>query len=673
MKSSNRYNLRKRVRKPEENSARKRIKIKSDTESDEDFSPDDYSRESEENSDEENSDEENSDEENSDEENSDEENSDEENSDKENSDEENSDKENSDEEDSDEEETEEEDSDEESEIHPSVFRTLGYGYRPGGKALDDQEERNEFFEPDTEDLSNEITNHVMKKFAKLGLSKKELKKAVESSMKQARADVFDEYCDSKPKDKRWKVGLDKETVKRLEPLLKKLRLDIQKEKPTISKILEVRIPRSDKMKALERFNVLENTEQHSMERIAIENEIKDIFRIEKGIGKDLERYEKEETKIKELVGDYNSFLKRQILDLDAIDEVKAKIYEMYLDMNSQTPGSSEYSNIKNKILWAVSIPHRKMIHPKDTLNEIYTRLDKKVYGMKNVKERVIEIFNNRRSNPSTRSMLALKGPSGVGKTFLAKALAESFDPPMPFDHISLGGIEDPSIFRGSDSSWVGSTPSIILHILRKMKYNNGIIFLDEIDKLGNPLDKCRGSQVQYALLHIVDYTNNKEFQDVFLNEFTHDFSNIWWIFGMNDDSWLDSILRSRLDIVTIEKYKNNEKVTIVREFMIPEIIKDIGLPDESVSITDHACNCLIMLLSEKMRDGDLRPLKQELHRIISRVHMLQKNFLAEENEKIELSYSLPNFQGLPHTLTSNEIERLWTSPKINVDYLRMYG
>jgi ATP-dependent Lon protease len=142
---------------------------------------------------------------------------------------------------------------------------------------------------------------------------------------------------------------------------------------------------------------------------------------------------------------------------------------------------------------------------------------------------------------------------------------------------------------------------------------------------------------------------------------------------MNDDSWLDSILKSRLDIVTVEGYKNAEKVEIIDKFMIPEILKDIGLADDSVSITEHACDCLIMLLSEKLKGGDLRPIKQELHRIISRVHMLQKNFLAEDREKIELSYSIPNFQGLPHTLTSNEIERLWTNPKINTSYLSMYG
>ena len=130
--------------------------------------------------------------------------------------------------------------------------------------------------------------------------------------------------------------------------------------------------------------------------------------------------------------------------------------------------------------------------------------------------------------------------------------------------------------------------------------------MDEIDKLGDPENKTRGAQVQYALLHIIDFTNNKEFQDVFLSEFTHDFSNIWWIFGMNDDSWIDPALRSRLDIVAIEGYKNHEKVVIITKFMIPEILKDIGLPEGSITITEHACDCLIMLF---MREDTRRRFK----------------------------------------------------------------
>ena len=399
MKNSGRYNLRKRIRNVEENSARKRIKIKSDTESDdEDFSPDDSSRESEEDSDED-SGEEDSGEDDSGEDDSGEDDSGEETG-----------------EDSGEETEEDscEETEEEVEIPPYTFRSLGYGYRPG-ESLDSQEGKDNFFEPDTENLSNEITNHVMKKFSKLGLPKKELKKAVESSMKRARSDVFDEYCDSKPKDKRWKVGLDKDTVQTLGPELKKLRLDIQNEKPTIFKILAAKIPRVDKKKALELFNILENIDQYSKERLEIEEEIRTILSIENEIGDDLERYEREEAKLKDMVGNHDAFLKQQIFDLDATDEVKSRIYEMYLDMASRPTNDSEYNSIKNKIMWAVSIPHGKMVHPKDTLKEVYTRFDEKLYGLKHVKERAIEIFNNRQSNPGTRSMLALKGPPGVGK------------------------------------------------------------------------------------------------------------------------------------------------------------------------------------------------------------------------------------------------------------------
>ncbi len=618
----NGYNLRKRDRNIEENSARKRMKAisKSEESSDEEFSLDDSEASGN---------------------------------------------------DSSGVSEEDTDTDTDEEIHPSVFRILGRGYR--GREFDDFEKRNDFFEPDTDDLTNDITNHLMNKFSDLELPEKDLKKQIERSMKRAREDIFDEYCDSKPRDKRWKVGVDKQTVKELEPELKRLRLDIENKKPTMLKILTAKIPRKDKEKALQLFNLLENMDQYSEERIFQEKQISNLLESEKVFGDNVEYYEKEEERIKELVGDCNKFLKKKILDLDVSDNVKAKIYGMYIDLMNQRPDSSEYCSIKAKINWAVNIPYQKMIEPKDTLGEIRSRLDKKIYGLEHVKERIIEIVNNRRSNPKTSSMLGLKGLPGLGKTFCAKALAESFDPPIPFDHISLGGIEDPSIFRGTDGSWVGSSPSIILHILRKMKCNNGIVFLDEIDKLGGQNGGSRGAQVQYALLHILDYTNNKEFQDLYLNEFTHDFSNIWWILGMNDDTWIDPILRSRLDIITVKPYKNKEKVEIISRFMIPEILQDIGLKERSVEISEHACDCLIMLLNEQMKNGDLRPMKKELNRIISRLHILDKNFRIEESQRIKLSYSLPNFSGLPHTLNSTDIERLWTNPKINTDYLRMYG
>ena len=359
MKKINGYVLRKRTRNAEENSARKRMKTKSDSEesNDEDFSPPDPLEDPPDSSNGSDEEESGGSSNGSDEESGGSSNgSDEESGGSSNgSDEESGGSSNGSDEESggssngsDEEESSdplEESDEEEIEIYPSTFRTSGHGYRSGGESTGKE---NHFFEPDTEDLSNEITNSVMKTFSGLGLSEKDLKKAIEHSMKQARSDVFDEYCDSKPRDKRWKIGLDKNSVKSLEPELRGLRLDIQNEKPTIPKILASRITRADKKKALDLFNILENTEQYSMERMEIEDIIRNILKIGKGMGEDLERYEKEEVRIKELVGDYNSFLKRQILDLDVTDDVKARIYEMYLDMKSQAPSSSEYSNMKKQ-------------------------------------------------------------------------------------------------------------------------------------------------------------------------------------------------------------------------------------------------------------------------------------------------------------------------------------
>lgn len=532
------------------------------------------------------------------------------------------------------------------------------------------------FEPDVQLLTEELSDSILDKFPKLEVSEFELKDLIQNVMKNLASTLLEEYSDYKPKDQKWKLGLEKNKVNDLEPKLKILREEIEEEKPTLLKILEARILKEDKKRALKLFNILENTEWFTKDRLIIEEEINGILLSEKSIMSDnsIQEYEEEEQKLKELLGENDYSLKYKILNLNTSDKVKARIYGMYLDMISRSSTDSDYNSIRNKIVWAVNIPHRNMVITNNSLKDVYNRLNSKLYGLTNVKERIMEILNNRISNPSTRSMIALKSGPGMGKTSLAQALAESFEPNLPFEHISLGGIEDPSIFRGSDNSWVGAAPSIILQILRRMKYNNGIVFLDEIDKLADCENKGRGLQVQYALLHIVDYTNNKEFQDVFLNEFTHDFSNIWWIFGMNDDSWIDPALKSRLDIITIEKYKREEIMEIIKSFMIPDIIKDIGLPKDSISITEQGCNSLLLLLNEKIKEGDLRPIKQELYKMLSKIHILYKNLLEEEENRIELSYSLPNFVGIPYNISSCDIDRLCTNrEKISLDYMNMYN
>ncbi len=509
--------------------------------------------------------------------------------------------------------------------------------------------------------------------------------------------------------KSWKEDIEEKEVEELELQLDSLRLEIERERPTIPKILRANIPKSEKKRALRLFDILQNTEPMTPEYKCIEGNIMALLIEEKKYTKEeIERMNKEEERITKLLTNSENDLKQRILSLDADDNVKAKLFEMYKNMMSMSGEQSEYHAIKNKIIWAINLPYRRMKLPEVVMKgqnsadinsyceNIYKKLNQKLYGMNEVKERIIQIVNNRICNPETKSMLALKSDPGMGKTAIAKALAVALN--LPFERISLGGMQDPSIFKGSDNAWVGSSPSILLQILRKMKYANGVVLFDEIDKLGN---SPHGKEIQYALLHITDYVQNKEFQDIFLNEFTHDLSNIWFMFAMNDEQWIDSTLKDRLDIISIKTYTFKEKIQILKHFLLPNSIKDVGIPEfignvpstvmdgnvpstvmggnvpstvmggnvPSITISDSACSSLISLVGSKgIKDKGLRSVERAIHEIVSRINMLRSN------TSIPLSYGLKDFKGLPYKIGTDTINRLWADPNnVSTDYLSMFG
>jgi len=257
----------------------------------------------------------------------------------------------------------------------------------------------------------------------------------------------------------------------------------------------------------------------------------------------LKFYEKEE---KRLIHTKRTLkpIRYQILEKDAPDKVKKELLDMYERLQRYDTESSQYASLREKLKWALSLPYRKIINP--TLSptdhmginlyctQIKEKLDEKIYGMNQVKEEMLETVVNRITNPHHKNgHIALKGEPGVGKTVICQTLAEALD--LPFERIALGGLKDSSLLKGNDNVWVGAEPSIILKALKRMNCANGIIFFDEIDKLG---ETAGGFEVQSALLHITDPSQNMEFKDDFLSEFPHDISKILFLFAMNDDSLL---------------------------------------------------------------------------------------------------------------------------------------
>ena len=539
----------------------------------------------------------------------------------------------------------------------------------------------EYFTLERGPIAGLISQRIKNLIPECDFQDDELKDAVNAAMEKASADMVEEYCGVVPLDERWKSDLEESEIQTLEPELQSIRETLEKEQPSLVKILKARIPKAEKKEAVELFDILQNTEPYTYPHKNISSRIRKILDSERHLQDvNIEELEEEERKIVQHFSSSDTSLKTKILLLGVDAKVKARIYELYHDMLDLPDDSSERANLKKKIRWAISLPYQRMKLPDVGVDpetphsvrvycrKIYKKLDLRLYGMEPIKERLLQIVNNRIYNPHSKALVALKGPPGVGKTAVAKALAESLN--LPFERISLGGMQDPSIFKGTDSSWVGSSPGILLQILKKMRYCNGIVLFDEIDKLGNSL---KGKDIQYALLHVTDYIQNNEFQDLFLSEFPHDLSKIMFMFAMNDDEWLDSTLRDRLDILEVKKYSRDDVTHIIQRHLLPNALKDVGISEKDVNITTEACDSLQSHLSKEMEEGGLRPIEKELHKISSRLNMM-RSFAGAKVKLVPMEYAPRNFKGFPYTLNRDAIDTLISKDVVggNSGYADMY-
>lgn len=405
--------------------------------------------------------------------------------------------------------------------------------------------------------------------------------------------------------------------------LENLNEEIEGDKITPLKVIRARLPRSSKKSALIILDKMKNVMFGGAEHEALEKDLKVIMDDEnyfKNSYIDVDMFDDTKKMYDTLCVISDVELLHKLFELDAPMETKLKIYEMFVRMNLHTKESSEYASARGKLMWALGLPFNKMkpisdesASMKDYCADVLSRLNEKLYGMEKVKDKMMRMVNNRLYNPHCKTMLGLKGNAGLGKTAAAEALAYALN--LPFERISLGGMIDASIFRGSDGVWVGSTPSIIVQILKKMTYANGVVLFDELDKLTG----TQGKQIQFALLHITDYTQNKDFHDLYLNDFPHDLSNLWFMFAMNDDSTLDAALKDRLDITDVKPYSRQEKITIVREYLLPKQLREVGMDANMCEITVNAASALIC----KSASISIRPLNKYLYTILSKINLLR--------------------------------------------------
>ena len=451
--------------------------------------------------------------------------------------------------------------------------------------------------------------------------------------------------------------------------LKTIKEIMVSEKPSLNKIMSSNLVLDDKKKCLYLLHQYLNTDPCSTEYLSLLTEINDIIgKGDKFTSKEVKYLEDKEKRIRS-ISNPDIDLKQEILNMDADDKVISIVYLQYLEMLKHEISSTTYASLREEIEWSTRLPHQRTIGTSlfsklikaepETVNKYYVeikdKLDQELYGMENVKHRLLQMLNDRRTSGFAGGRnIGLKGPPGVGKTAIGKSLAKVLG--LPFEKISVGGLEDATVLKGSDRVWNSAAPSIILQILARSKYSDIIIMLDEVDKLGYT---AKGKEVQYALLHISDYSHNYEFRDNYLNKYPHDLSRIWFIFNMNDDSMLDPAFRDRMDIIEVSDYDLDEKKIILDQYMLPRTLIHLGLSIGDIIFTDSGLKYLIEYIYKEEKVG-LRKGEKAIKSIIGKVNMYLSVLLQDDTTgDLVLPYKLPkSCRKFPIKLNSKIIKEL---------------
>ncbi len=301
---------------------------------------------------------------------------------------------------------------------------------------------------------------------------------------------------------------------------------------------------------------------------------------------------------------------------DEIEELRAKIestplteeaYEKaFRELNSyeKLPPSSPESNIsRNYLDLMCSLPWETYTEENTDIKNARKTLDRDHYGMEKVKERIIEQLAviNRTGSPQG-SILCLLGAPGVGKTSVAKSIAEATG--RKYARISLGGMKDESELRGHRKTYVGAMPGRLVNALRQAQSSNPLILLDEIDKVGADYKGDPSS----ALLEVLDGEQNKSFRDNYL-EVGLDLSKVLFITTANDASTIPAPLLDRLEIIELSSYTAEEKLAIAKKHLVPKQMKKHNLDSKSFKISDKAICEIIHFYT---REGGVRKLERAI-------------------------------------------------------------
>lgn len=302
-------------------------------------------------------------------------------------------------------------------------------------------------------------------------------------------------------------------------------------------------------------------------------------------------------------------LAKKIEDAGMSKEAKAKADAELNKLKQMSPMSAEATVVRNYIDWMVNVPWKKKTKVRHDLKVAEQVLEAEHYGLDKVKERILEYLAvQHRVKQLKGPILCLVGPPGVGKTSLGESIARATN--RKYVRMSLGGVRDEAEIRGHRRTYIGSMPGKILQNLAKVKTRNPMFLLDEIDKMAADF---RGDPAS-ALLEVLDPEQNHTFSDHYL-EVDFDLSDVMFVATANTMN-IPPALLDRMEVIRIAGYTEDEKINIAIRYLVPKQVKNNGLKEREIQITEEAVRDMIRYYS---REAGVRSLEREISKICRKV------------------------------------------------------
>jgi len=303
-------------------------------------------------------------------------------------------------------------------------------------------------------------------------------------------------------------------------------------------------------------------------------------------------------------------LRERFEKTELTDEAKKDVEREFARLERLPAQAPDYHVTRSWIEFVLDLPWSQQTE--DNLEIAHARqvLDEDHFGLKEVKERILEHLSVLQRNPKAKApILCLVGPPGVGKTSLGQSIARALG--RKFERMSLGGLHDESELRGHRRTYIGAMAGRLLQAMRRAEAKNPVLMLDEVDKLGRDF---RGDPAA-ALLEVLDPEQNKSFRDNYL-DMAFDLSKVLFVTTANTLDTIPQPLLDRMEILRLSGYSEEEKLQIARRYLIPRQTKETGLTDEQIEFTDEGLQTIIRGYT---REAGLRRLERAIGRVARKV------------------------------------------------------